>query len=88
MVPVTELRGRYFLPLTTGVRNVASHMIACAAAGTNHKTSLHFARTLPVQVRHGMILRQLPFGVLRGMQQVGSSGVGLSGASEIVTYCM
>jgi hypothetical protein len=48
---------------------------------------LHFVHTLPVQVRNCMILRQLPFGVLRGMQEVGSSGVGPSDANETVTYC-
>ena len=31
--------GRYFFPVTTGVTKVASHMIVCAVAGTNHKTA-------------------------------------------------
>jgi len=34
MVPAIGWRDRYFLPMTTGVIKVASHMID----GTNHKT--------------------------------------------------
>jgi len=39
--PAAGLRGRYFLPLTTGVTKVASHMIAYAAAGSNHHHHKH-----------------------------------------------
>ena len=42
MVPATGLRGRYFLPMTTGASKVASHMIDCAAAGTNYNTATSF----------------------------------------------
>jgi len=38
MVPATDLRDRYFLWMTKGARTIAIHMIACAAAGTNHET--------------------------------------------------
>jgi hypothetical protein len=37
--PATGWRGKYFLSLTSGVTTVASHMIALAAAGTNHRTA-------------------------------------------------
>jgi hypothetical protein len=37
-VPAIGLRGRYFWHWTTGFSDVASHIIACAAAATNHKT--------------------------------------------------
>jgi hypothetical protein len=40
MIPETGLRGRYLLPMTTGVSKVANDMIACASAGTNHKTTI------------------------------------------------
>ena len=39
-VEATGWRGRYFLPMTTGVSKVASHMIALAAARANHKTTI------------------------------------------------
>jgi hypothetical protein len=39
-VPATGWRGKYFLPLTTGVTTVASPMIAMVAARTNHRTSI------------------------------------------------
>jgi hypothetical protein len=39
-VPVTGWRGKYFLPLTTGVTTVASHMITLAVAQTNHKMAI------------------------------------------------
>jgi len=39
-VPATGWRGKYFLLLTTGVTMVASHMIAMAAARTNHTTAI------------------------------------------------
>jgi hypothetical protein len=42
MVPVTGLRGRYFLPMTTGVSKVASYMITSALARTNHKMATDF----------------------------------------------
>jgi hypothetical protein len=35
--PATGLNGRYFLPVRTDVITEASHIISCAAAGTNHK---------------------------------------------------
>jgi hypothetical protein len=35
---MTGLSGRCFLPMETGVITEVSHMISCAAAGTNHKT--------------------------------------------------
>jgi serine protease inhibitor ecotin len=38
-VPEMVLRGWYFQNWTTDFSNVASHMIACAAAATNHKTA-------------------------------------------------
>jgi len=37
MVPARGLRGGYILPMKTRVNEVASHMIARAAAGTNRK---------------------------------------------------
>jgi hypothetical protein len=39
MIPETGLKGRYFLPMTTGVSKVVSDMIACAAARNNHRTA-------------------------------------------------
>jgi len=39
MVPEMVLRGRYFRNCKTDFSNVASHMITCAAAATNHKTA-------------------------------------------------
>jgi len=39
MALATGLRISYFLLMTKGVMKVGSHMIARAAAGTNHKTA-------------------------------------------------
>jgi hypothetical protein len=43
------LRRRYFLSMTTGVSKVASHMMAHAAAETNHIWLPHFVPTWIVQ---------------------------------------
>jgi hypothetical protein len=36
---VNGRRGRYFVPMTTGVNKVTSHMIALTTARTNHRTA-------------------------------------------------
>jgi hypothetical protein len=42
VVPETGLRDRYFLPMTTDVSKIASHMIALVLAGANHNTPADF----------------------------------------------
>ena len=50
IVPTTGLRGMYFLPMTIGVRKVASRKIACDEAGTNHKAAAEFERWSPLSL--------------------------------------
>jgi hypothetical protein len=44
------LRGKYFLPVKTGVRNVARYVIACAAALLFTRWLFYLALTLLVKL--------------------------------------
>jgi len=50
MVPGSGLTGRYFLPMTTGITKVTSHMMACAVAKPIPRWLLNFCWYLLVQV--------------------------------------
>jgi hypothetical protein len=53
IVSATGLGSRYFPPMTTRVSTFASHVIACATAGTNHKTVTSLCAVVASSRWHG-----------------------------------